>query len=217
LPTVATLIATQRDTCALWLRVRELHERIATLPSQPPYDRLVLEFRPGQLYIRTAIGTFGDVRRDLEAAAAVNGAGPMRIFRFTPLPLASAPLTGGAVMTWARALGEFGATILFVGNLQGVTQTMPRALYRGFEQNLEAALTFSILLLFVSFAVLFLAPGILRQRTIDVARRTDRQHKWCYRIRSAARDGILWAVQACYQPPAQGVSHAPREPQEPVC
>lgn len=127
-------------------------------------------FVAGPLYIRTAIGAFGDVHRDLEDAAAVDGAGPLRIFRFITLPLAFPSLSGGAVMTWARALGEFGATILFAGNLQGITQTMPLAIYLGFEQDLNAALTLSILLLFVSFAVLFLVRGVLRQRTVDVAR-----------------------------------------------
>jgi len=127
-------------------------------------------FVAGPLYIRTAIGAFGDVHRDLEDAAAVDGAGPLRIFRYITLPLAFASLSGGAVMTWARALGEFGATILFAGNLQGITQTMPLAIYLGFEQNLNDALTLSLLLLFISFAVLFLVRGVLRQRTVDVAR-----------------------------------------------
>ena len=127
-------------------------------------------FVAGPLYIRTAIGAFGAVERDLEDAAAVDGAGPLRIFRYITLPLAAAPLRGGAVMTWARALGEFGATIIFAGNLQGVTQTMPLAIYLGFEQNLQAALTLSLLLLFVSFAVLFLVRGILRQRAVAVSR-----------------------------------------------
>lgn len=127
-------------------------------------------FVAGPLYIRTAVGAFGAVERDLEDAAAVDGAGPLRTFRFVTLPLAAAPLAGGAVMTWARALGEFGATIIFAGNLPGVSQTMPLAIYLGFEQDLGAALTLSLLLLFVSFAVLFLVRGILRQRAVDVAR-----------------------------------------------
>jgi molybdate transport system permease protein len=127
-------------------------------------------FVAGPLYIRTAIGAFSAVERDLEDAAAVDGAGPLRIFRYVTLPLAAAPLTGGAVMTWARALGEFGATIIFAGNLPGVTQTMPLAIYLGFEQNLGDALTLSLLLLFISFAVLFLVRGVLRQQAIAVAR-----------------------------------------------
>ena len=141
-----------------------------TLPFTTVAVIMAQLFVAGPLYIRTAIGAFGDVHSDLEDAAAVDGAGPLRIFRFITLPLAFAQLSGGAVMTWARALGEFGATILFAGNLQGVTQTMPLAIYLGFEQNLDDALTLSLLLLFVSFAVLFLIRGVLRQRTVDVAR-----------------------------------------------
>jgi molybdate transport system permease protein len=141
-----------------------------TLPFTTVAVIMAQLFVAGPLYIRTAIGAFGDVHRDLEDAAAVDGAGPLRIFRFITLPLAFAPLSGGAVMTWARALGEFGATILFAGNLQGITQTMPLAIYLGFEQNLNDALTLSLLLLFISFAVLFLVRGVLRQRTVDVAR-----------------------------------------------
>ena len=141
-----------------------------TLPFTTVAVIMAQLFVAGPLYIRTAIGAFGDVHRDLEDAAAVDGAGPLRIFRYITLPLAFASLSGGAVLTWARALGEFGATILFAGNLQGITQTMPLAIYLGFEQNLNDALTLSLLLLFVSFAVLFLVRGVLRQRTVDVAR-----------------------------------------------
>jgi molybdate transport system permease protein len=67
-------------------------------------------------------------------------------------------------MTWARALGEFGATIIFAGNFVGRTQTMPLAIYQGFEQELTVALTLSVILLAVSFAVLFVVKGILRQQ-----------------------------------------------------
>jgi molybdate transport system permease protein len=141
-----------------------------TLPFTTVAVIMAQLFVAGPLYIRTAIGAFGDIHRDLEDAAAVDGAGPLRIFRYITLPLAFASLSGGAVMTWARALGEFGATILFAGNLQGITQTMPLAIYLGFEQNLNEALTLSLLLLFVSFAVLFLVRGVLRQRAVDVAR-----------------------------------------------
>jgi molybdate transport system permease protein len=73
-------------------------------------------------------------------------------------------LFGGAVMTWARALGEFGATIIFAGNFPGRTQTMPLAIYIGFELDLNVALTLSIILLVTSFLVLFVVKGVLRQR-----------------------------------------------------
>ena len=73
-------------------------------------------------------------------------------------------LFGGAVMTWARALGEFGATIIFAGNFVGRTQTMPLAIYQGFEQELSVALTLSIILLVVSFGVLFVVRHILHRQ-----------------------------------------------------
>jgi molybdate transport system permease protein len=141
-----------------------------TLPFTTVAVIMAQLFVAGPLYIRTATGAFSSVERDLEGAAAVDGAGPLRIFRYVTLPLAAAPLTGGAVMTWARALGEFGATIIFAGNLPGVSQTMPLAIYLGFEQNLGDALTLSLLLLFVSFAVLFVVRGVLRQQASAVAR-----------------------------------------------
>jgi molybdate transport system permease protein len=77
------------------------------------------------------------------------------------VPLAWPGLVIGAVMSWARALGEFGATILFAGNLQGVTQTMPLAIYLGFESNLDNAVTLSVILLLLSFTALLLARLLL--------------------------------------------------------
>ena len=67
-------------------------------------------------------------------------------------------------MTWARALGEFGATIIFAGNFQGRTQTMPLAIYIGFELDLRVALTLSAVLLAIAFTVLLLVKAVLRQR-----------------------------------------------------
>ena len=69
-------------------------------------------------------------------------------------PLAGRALLSGAILTWTRALGEFGATILFAGNLEGVTQTMPMAIYLGFERNLGIALALSVVLVIVSVILL---------------------------------------------------------------
>jgi molybdate transport system permease protein len=80
------------------------------------------------------------------------------------MPLAWPVLFGGAVMTWARALGEFGATIIFAGNFPGRTQTMPLAIYIGFELDLSVALTLAVILLAISFLVLLVVKGLLRQR-----------------------------------------------------
>jgi molybdate transport system permease protein len=67
-------------------------------------------------------------------------------------------------MTWARALGEFGATIIFAGNFPGRTQTMPLAIYIGFELDLAVALTLAVILLTISFIALFVVKGLLHQR-----------------------------------------------------
>jgi molybdate transport system permease protein len=86
------------------------------------------------------------------------------VFWRITLPLTWPALFGGAIMTWARALGEFGATIIFAGNFPGRTQTMPLAIYLGFELELGTALTLSIILLVASFGVLALVKGLMRQR-----------------------------------------------------
>ncbi|NTV64260.1 MAG: molybdate ABC transporter permease subunit [Oscillochloris sp.] len=121
-------------------------------------------FVAAPFYIKTAISAFAGIERELEQAAAIDGASSLQIFRAITLPLAWPVLLGGLVMTWARALGEFGATIIFAGNFPGRTQTMPLAIYIGFEMDLNLALTMALILLGVSFVVLWLVKAILRQR-----------------------------------------------------
>jgi molybdate transport system permease protein len=121
-------------------------------------------FVASPFYIKAAVAGFGAVDRDLEEAAAMDGATGLRVFRHITAPLAWPALFGGAVMTWSRALGEFGATIIFAGNFPGRTQTMPLAIYIGFELELGVALTLSVILLATSFLVLFVVKGLLRQR-----------------------------------------------------
>lgn len=115
-------------------------------------------------YVKAAAAGFASVDRDLEQASGLDGASPLETFRFVTVPLAWTAMLGGAVMTWARALGEFGATIIFAGNLPGRTQTMPLAIYIGFELDLGIALTLAAILLTVSFGVLFVVRAILGQR-----------------------------------------------------
>jgi molybdate transport system permease protein len=79
------------------------------------------------------------------------------------MPLAAPSLLGGMIVTWARALGEFGATIIFASNFPGRTQTMPLAIYVGFEIDIDVALTLAAILLPTSFLVLFLVKRTLRQ------------------------------------------------------
>ena len=112
-------------------------------------------------YIRAAIGGLSRSAAELEEAAALDGADSRQVFRFVTVPLARASLLGGLVMTWARALGDFGATILFAGNYPGRTQTMPLAIYIGFELDLDVALALSVVLMATAFAILFLVKWLL--------------------------------------------------------
>ncbi len=121
-------------------------------------------FVASPFYIKAATAGFMNVKRELEQAAAIDGASGWRVFRYITAPLAWPALLGGAIMTWARALGEFGATIIFAGNFPGRTQTMPLAIYIGLELELGVALTLSVILLGVSFLVLFVVKGVLRQK-----------------------------------------------------
>lgn len=121
-------------------------------------------FVAAPFYIKATMTGLAKVERELEQAAALDGASPLEVFRFVTLPLTGSAMLGGAVMTWARALGEFGATIIFAGNFPGRTQTMPLAIYLGFEIQLNVALTLSVILLTASFGILFIVKGLLRQR-----------------------------------------------------
>jgi molybdate transport system permease protein len=124
---------------------------------------LAQTFVAAPFYVKAAYAGFTSVERELEQAEALDGASNYQVFRLITVPLAGPGLLGGAVMTWARALGEFGATIIFAGNFPGRTQTMPLAIYLGFELELNVALTLSVILLTTSFVVLFIIKGVLRQ------------------------------------------------------
>ena len=100
-----------------------------------------------------------------EEAAATLGASRWTAFRRVTLPLIGPGVAAGAVLCWARALGEFGATITFAGNFPGRTQTMPLAVYLALEQDLEAAIVLSLLLLVVSVVIL----ALLRDRWVGVS------------------------------------------------
>jgi molybdate transport system permease protein len=105
-------------------------------------------------YIRAARAGFLAADRVLEDASATLGYGGWGTFRRVTVPLALPSLVGGAVLTWARALGEFGATIMFAGNLMGVTQTMPLAVYLSLETgNLDGAVSLAVVLVLVSLVV----------------------------------------------------------------
>jgi molybdate transport system permease protein len=121
-------------------------------------------FVASPFFVRAAALGFAAVEPELLQAAALDGAGAWRRFRHVALPLAWPALLEGAIMAWARALGEFGATIIFAGNLPGRTQTMPLAIYLGFELELDMALTLAVILLALSFLALLLVRVGLQER-----------------------------------------------------
>jgi len=125
-------------------------------------------FISAPLYIKSAIVGFAGVERELEQAAALDGATSWSVFRQITVPLSSPAMLSGAVLAWARALGEFGATIIFAGNFPGRTQTMPLAIYIGFELDLNVALTLSVILIGFSFLVLILVKVLLRSPVREV-------------------------------------------------
>jgi len=101
-------------------------------------------------------GALRGADRRYEEAAATLGARPLTVFRRVTLPLVAPGIAAGGVLAWARALGEFGATITFAGNFPGTTRTMPLEVYLALETDPGSALLLSVLLLLVSVGVLVL-------------------------------------------------------------
>jgi molybdate transport system permease protein len=114
-------------------------------------------------YVRSAQVGFRMVDREIEEAALVDGATPWWRFVYVTLPLSSRALISGALLSWARALGEFGATILFAGNLPGRTQTMPLLIYSAFERSIDAAIWTALILVGLAGLVLVLTFLLTRE------------------------------------------------------
>ena len=123
-------------------------------------------FVAAHFYVRQASIGFAGVRRDVEEAALVDGAGRFSVFTRVTVPLAFPALVAGAVTAWARALGEFGATIIFAGSFRGVTQTIPLAIFAEFQSDIDAAVALSVLVLGFAFVVI-LAVRYLTARTSE--------------------------------------------------
>jgi molybdate transport system permease protein len=121
-------------------------------------------FVAAPFFIRAAQVAFTGVPREIEEAARVDGAGGFALFWWVTLPLTGRALAAGAILSWARALGEFGATLLFAGSLQGSTQTMPLLIYAIIERDLDAALWAGLLLIGLALGAL-LAAHALAART----------------------------------------------------
>ena len=132
-----------------------------TLPFTTPAVIVAQVFVAAPFFIRAARAGFRTVEAEVEEAARIDGAAEMLVLRRITLPLAAPALGAGLVLAWSRALGEFGATILFAGNLEGRTQTLPLLVYSQFQDSLEAALAASTILVLAAFGVL-IAVRLLR-------------------------------------------------------
>ena len=129
---------------------------------------LAQTFVSAPFFIRSARAGIASVDRDLEDAARVDGASERQLFRSITVPLASAALAAGMVMTWARSLGEFGATIMFAGNTEGRTQTLPLVVYSEFQNgNLDSSIAAAAILVLAAFGVLVAVRIFHWSRVLD--------------------------------------------------
>lgn len=106
--------------------------------------------------VLTVEGALRNLDSRFEGAAASLGAGRWTVFRRVTLPMIGPSLAAGMILTWARAIGEFGATVTFAGNLQGETQTLPLAVFVALESNRDTAIALSLLMVAISLAILVL-------------------------------------------------------------
>jgi molybdate transport system permease protein len=129
---------------------------------------LAQTFVSAPLFIRSARTGLAAVDRDLEDAARVDGATERALFRAITVPLASGALAAGVVMAWARSLGEFGATIMFAGNVEGRTQTLPLVVYGEFQAgSLDASIAAAAILVVAAFGVLLAVRVFHWTRALD--------------------------------------------------
>ena len=113
-----------------------------------------LTFVSAPYYVRAAQAAFAAVDRSLLEASRTLGAGPARTFARVAIPIARSGLAAGAALAWGRALGEFGATLMFAGSFRGVTQTAPLAIYERFATDFDGALALAAVLTALSLAIL---------------------------------------------------------------
>ena len=158
LPLVMPPVVAGIGLFAAFGRVGLLGDELGALGITIPFTEaavvMAVAFVASPFYIRQAIAAFEAVDPTVVDAARSLGAGPGRAFWRVSLPLASGGLAAGWALAFARGLGEFGATIIFAGNLEGVTQTLPLAIYSQFENDFDAALAIGGLLIIASAAIL---------------------------------------------------------------
>jgi molybdate transport system permease protein len=134
-----------------------------TIPFSPLAVVMAQTFVALPFLVITVEGALRSTGEGFEEAAATLGASRMTVFRRVTLPLVLPSILAGAALSWARALGEFGATITFAGSFPGRTETMPIAIYDALQTNPDAALALSLVLLLVSVVVLLALRNSLRR------------------------------------------------------
>ena len=145
-----------------------------TLPFTQSAVTVAVAYVASPLYIRPAIAAFEAIDPNLVSASRTLGAGPVRTFFRVVLPLARAGLIAGVALSFARGLGEFGATIMFAGSLQGVTQTLPLAIYAQFDQNFDEAVALGAVLVLFSLVLLISLRLFLSWQSSSSTRSTFR-------------------------------------------
>jgi molybdate transport system permease protein len=150
-----------------------LGEPLAALGIGLPFTTIAVvlaqTFVAAPFFVRAARTGFAGVDRDLEDAARVDGATEAGVIRHVTLPLAASALGAGLVMTWARALGEFGATIMFAGNVAGRTQTLPLVVYGEFQGgDLDASIAAAAILVLAALGVLVAVRSFGWRRALEL-------------------------------------------------
>jgi molybdate transport system permease protein len=130
---------------------------------------LAVTFVASPFYVRTAVSALESIDPTLPAAARTLGAGQARVFFRVALPLAAGGLGAGAALAFARGIGEFGATIMFAGSLQGVTQTLSLAIYEQFDLDFDVALAISAVLVIISAFTLLSVKLLTRWRSASTS------------------------------------------------
>ncbi len=130
---------------------------------------LAIVFVASPFYLRGAIAAFEAVEPTLLDVAGTLGAGPIRRMLRVALPLAGAGLGAAAAVSFARGIGEFGATIFFAGSFQGTTQTLPLAVYSQFEVSLDQAIAIGVLLVVVSATILLTSKLLIRSWNFSIS------------------------------------------------
>ena len=149
-------------------------ESVGVLGVDVPFTTLAVViaqiFVAAPFFIRSARAGLASVDRDLEDAARVDGASEAHLFRRITVPLAAGTIAAGIVMSWARALGEFGATIMFAGNVTGRTQTLPLLVYGEFQGgDVDASIAAAAVLVLAAAGVLVAVRLLRTDRALDTA------------------------------------------------